>query len=163
MPREIATYQPSLAGSTLYALLRKDGLWWDGTASTFTVADPAGSTAADYPVDVAVQVQAGASPAPATDALVAAGTLEPVVAAVDKTGYKLAADGLDAISVADPGGVANMTTLPRMMVALWRRAYGKVALSPTQLTTYADGGTTINTTQAVSDDGSGNQTQGAAS
>ena len=79
----------------------------------------------------------------------------------DKTGYSLAAGGLDAISIADPGAPANVTTLPRMVVVLWRRFFKKSTLTATQLDTYADDGTTVNSTQAVSDDGT-TQTQGAA-
>lgn len=80
----------------------------------------------------------------------------------DKTGYVLAAAGLDAISVVDPGAPANATTLPRMIVALWRRFFKKSTLTATQLATYADDGTTVNSTQPVSDDGT-TQMQGAAS
>lgn len=79
----------------------------------------------------------------------------------DKAGYALAATGLDAISVADPGGVANQTTLPKILVALYRRFFKKSTLTATQLQTFADDGATVNTTQAVSDDGT-IQTQGAA-
>lgn len=71
----------------------------------------------------------------------------------DKTGYSLAASGLDAISVSDPGGVSSMTTLPKMLVALWRRAFKKSTLTASQLKTYADDDATVNTTQATSDDG----------
>jgi len=68
------------------------------------------------------------------------------------TTARLAPTGLDAISVADPGGVANWTTLPRLVVALARRltGLGKVVKDDTAgtLTAYADDGTTPNATQA---------------
>lgn len=92
---------------------------------------------------------------------ISAGGAVTVAANNDKTGYVLAANGLDQISVADPGGAASQTTLPRLIVALWRRFFKKSTLTATQLETYADDGATVNTTQAVSDDGT-TQTQGAA-
>ncbi len=71
----------------------------------------------------------------------------------DKTGYKLAADGLDAISVADPGVIANHTTLSKMIVALWRYYYKKTAATANQLKTYANDNTTVNVTMALTNDG----------
>jgi hypothetical protein len=78
----------------------------------------------------------------------------------DKTGYALAPTGLDAIPATAPAGVA--TTFPQMVVALWRRFFAKTTLTASQLKTYANDGTTVLTTQSVSDDGT-TQTQGAAS
>jgi hypothetical protein len=73
--------------------------------------------------------------------------------------------GLDAVSVTAPTGVA--TTFPQMVVQVWRRFFAKtekVADTSTTGTikTYAANGTTVVTTQAYTDDGNGNQTQGAA-
>lgn len=68
-------------------------------------------------------------------------------------GVRLAADGLDAISTADPGPAANMNTLSKMIVALWRAFYRKSEVSATALTRFADDGTTPNTTQTYADDG----------
>jgi hypothetical protein len=79
---------------------------------------------------------------------------------LDKTGYALAATGLDAITVTAPTGVA--TTFPQMVVQTWRRFFRKVTKSTSQIITYADNGTTVVTTQAISDAG-GTETQGAAS
>ena len=79
----------------------------------------------------------------------------------DKTGYSLAATGLDAISVADPGGVGNQTTFPKILVALYRRFFNKTTVTTSQLKTYGNDGTTVNTTQTVADDGT-TQTVGAA-
>jgi hypothetical protein len=85
----------------------------------------------------------------------------------DKTGFALSSTGLDAISVADPGGVASHTSLAKMIVALWRRSYKKVAKVATSdaagnVIAYADDGTTANATQAYTTDDDGNQTVGAA-
>lgn len=84
-----------------------------------------------------------------------------VASVTSKTGFSLAATGLDLITATDPGGVA--TTFPQMVVALWRRFFKKTTKTPTQIKTYDDAGTTVRTTQTISDDGSGNQTQGVAS
>lgn len=88
------------------------------------------------------------------------GTSGVVVAAGSKSGYSLAASGLDSITATDPGGVAS--TFPQMVVQLWRRFFKKATLTSTQVKTYADDGSTVRTTQTVSDDGT-TQTQGAAS
>lgn len=78
----------------------------------------------------------------------------------DKTGYALAATGLDAIPITAPAGVAS--TFREIVVQGWRRMFKKATMTATQMVTYADDGTTPLTTQAVSDDGE-TQTQGAAS
>ena len=79
---------------------------------------------------------------------------------MDKTGYSLAATGLDLITVANPTTVAS--TFPEMLVQVWRALFKKATLTSSQLITYRDDGTTVVTTQAVSDNGT-TQTQGAAS
>lgn len=79
----------------------------------------------------------------------------------DKTGYSLAAAGLDQIPITDPGGIAGQTTFPKLLVALYRRFFRKTTLTVTQLKHYADDGSTVNTTQAMSDD-STTQTTGTA-
>jgi hypothetical protein len=78
----------------------------------------------------------------------------------DKTGYSLAATGMDAIAVTDPGAITNMTTLPKLIVALWRYFYKKTTATSTQLKTYNDDNATVNTTMALSNDGT-TQTKGA--
>jgi hypothetical protein len=78
----------------------------------------------------------------------------------DKTGFKLASDGLNAIDVTAPTTVA--ATFPAMVNQLWRRFFKKVTKTSTQIRTYADDGTTIVTTSTVADD-SVTQTQGTAS
>lgn len=76
-----------------------------------------------------------------------------------KTGFSLAATGLDAIEATAPATVA--ATFPEMIVQLWRRFFRKTTLTATTLTTFANDGATPITSQAVSDSG-GTQTQGAA-
>jgi hypothetical protein len=78
----------------------------------------------------------------------------------DKTGFKLAADGLDSIATTAPAGVAS--NFREMVVQTWRRLFKKATFTTTQLKTYADNGTDVLTTQTVSDSG-GTQTQGEAS
>lgn len=77
------------------------------------------------------------------------------------TAVKLAATGLDAISVADPGAAANLTTWPKLLVWLFRRFGKKTVLDSTggTIKTYADDGVTVDTTQTVTDTGTV-QTQG---
>lgn len=95
------------------------------------------------------------------DAILAdTGTAGVVVAAASKTGYALAATGLDAITATDPAGLA--TTFPQMVVQTWRRFFHKVTATSTQVKTYDDAGTGVLTTQTVSDDGT-TETQGKAS
>jgi hypothetical protein len=74
----------------------------------------------------------------------------------------LTATGLDAIAVTDPGAPALHTTIPKMLVALWRTVFKKVTETSTQLKLYADNGTDINATATLSDDGT-TKTKGAAS
>lgn len=78
----------------------------------------------------------------------------------DKAGYKLASDGLDSISTTAPAGVAS--TFREMVVQTWRRFFAKATKTDTQIKTYADNGTTVLTTQTISDSG-GTETQGKAS
>lgn len=80
--------------------------------------------------------------------------------AANKLDAKLTADGLDLIPTTDPGGVAN--TFPKMVVQTWRRFFKAASKTPTQVKTLADDGTTVRTTQAITSDGAGNETQGAA-
>ena len=80
----------------------------------------------------------------------------------DASGYViLKPTGLDQISVADPGGVASMTTLAKMLVAIWRYTYKKSTTTSSALKTIADNGSDVNTTAVLSDDGT-TLTKGAA-
>jgi hypothetical protein len=95
------------------------------------------------------------------------GQLNPIAGQVavgqnnDKNSYTLSSAGLDAIPIIDPGGVAGQTTFPRIVVALYRRFFDKATVTATQLRTYKDDGSTVNTTQVLADDGT-TQTQGKA-
>ena len=73
---------------------------------------------------------------------------------------KLSAAGLDSITTTEPTGVA--TTFRGMMVQLYRRFFKKVTQTATALKTYKDNGSTVVTTQTISDDDT-TQTQGVAS
>lgn len=72
----------------------------------------------------------------------------------------LAAAALDNITTTAPSGVAS--NFREMVVQTWRRFFKKATQTETQIITYADNGTTVVTTQTVSDDGT-TETQGAAS
>jgi hypothetical protein len=88
------------------------------------------------------------------------GNLTGSVASVTaKTGYSLAATGLDAITATAPAGVAD--TFPKMLVQLWWRFFKKATKTDTLIKTYAADGATVVTTQTVGDDGA-TETQGAA-
>jgi len=78
----------------------------------------------------------------------------------DKTGYKLASDGLDAVAPAELSGPA--TTWAQKLDQLWRRFFKQAKLNRTTKTikTYDDLGVEL-TSQAVDDDGV-TQTQGDA-
>ena len=63
------------------------------------------------------------------------------------------------VSIIAPTGPAG--NVREMLVQLWRRFFKKAIETDSQLKTFADDGTTVVTTQAMSDDGT-TQTQGAA-
>ena len=87
-------------------------------------------------------------------------TAEIGTAGAGLTAVALASDGLDAISTAAPTGVAS--NFREMLVQVWRRYFAKSTMTASELKTYADNGTDVLTTQALSDDGT-TQTLGAAS
>lgn len=70
---------------------------------------------------------------------------------LDKTGYTLASNGLDAINTAAPAG--NPVNFREMLVMVYRRFFKKAVLDGNQIRTFADDGTTVLTTQAVSSSG----------
>jgi hypothetical protein len=135
---------PQFASAGAYALTDPTGM------NTFTNADDFGSAVLDDEVCLAYTA------APVKGAHVNA-VCVPVGA--NKIGFKLASDGLDSISITAPTGVAS--NFREMSVQLWRRFFKKTTKTSTQIKTYADNGTTVITTQTISDTGS-NQTQGAA-
>ncbi len=109
----------------------------------------------------------GATFSGATDSLEAirdrgdtAWTTATSVAVSDKTGFKLASDGLDSIATTAPSGVA--ANFREMLVQVWRRFFKKTVKSATEIKTYADNGSTVLTTQTISESGD-DQTQGTAS
>jgi hypothetical protein len=61
----------------------------------------------------------------------------------------LSSDGLDSVSTTEPSGKAS--NFREQMVQLWRRFFGKTTLSDSQLLTYKADGTTVATTQSVSE------------
>lgn len=125
-----------------------------GSFATDSIVAAAVAASAVTKIQAGLSTYAGGAVASVT-APVTAGTV------TDKTGYSLAAAGLDAIPITDPGGVAGQTTFPKVLVALYRRFFRKTTLTATQLKTFGDDGTSVNTTQTVSDTGS-IQTQGPA-
>jgi hypothetical protein len=131
-------------------------VWQDTTAGDFAAA---GSPGKVLLTNLDAQVSTRSTYAGGAVASVAA----PVTVGTnnDKAGYGLAASGLDLIPITDPGGVAGQTTFPKVLVALYRRFFRKTTLTASQLQTFADNGTVVNTTQAVSDDGT-TQAVGAA-
>ena len=110
-----------------------------------------------------VRTALGMAAADLDDQLTAIGgtvdSLSSGVTVSDKTGFKLASDGLDAIATTAPSGPA--TTFREMVVQTWRRFFRKATKTSTAITTYADDGTTVITTQAIESVGS-NEEQGAA-
>lgn len=69
---------------------------------------------------------------------------------LDKAGYGLASDGLDQIPITTSGPATNWR---QMLVMVYRRFFRKSTLTSSQLKTYQDDGSTLLTTQSVSDDG----------
>jgi hypothetical protein len=79
----------------------------------------------------------------------------------DKTGFKLASDGLDSISTDAPSTSIASWTFRERLVMMFRRAFGKVTMTSDELKTYASDGTTVLSTQPLTDDNT-TQTQGEA-
>jgi hypothetical protein len=75
---------------------------------------------------------------------------------------RLTGDGLDAIPITDPGGPAQHSTLPRLIVAVYRWFYAKIDQLPDSIVTYANDDVTPNTTQTYSDNGQGTRHRGRA-
>ncbi len=101
--------------------------------------------------------------ATSTRSTYAGGAVASVTAPVTVAGTvnaTLVSTGLDAIAL--PTLTGPPATFPGYVVMLYRRFFKKAVKTSTQLKTYKDDGTTVVTTQTVSDTG-GTQTQGAAS
>lgn len=85
------------------------------------------------------------------------------VSVADKSGYGLAASGLDQIAASAPShGSLGSWTFPQRLMWLTRRFLNRATRTTTAITLYADDAQTVLTTQAITDDGGGNETQGAA-
>lgn len=80
----------------------------------------------------------------------------------DKTGFKLASDGLDVIPIVPVAGRAN--TLPKQISQIWGSRFNEAVhdRDAGTITYYANDGTTIILTQSATDTGTV-ETQGAAS
>lgn len=81
------------------------------------------------------------------------GAVGSVTTVTDKTGYKLASDGLDSVSTTAPSGVAS--NFREMLVQVWRRFFKRTVNNKSALTiaTYRDDGTTVATTQSYTTSG----------
>lgn len=108
-----------------------------------------------------------ATPANVTDARDAiltqgntAWTTATSVAVSDKTGFKLASDGLDSITLPDHTGPA--TGIVSGIKAILARFYNRVVRTPTQITTYRNDGTTVATTQSYTSADEDNDDVGVA-
>lgn len=130
-------------------------------STRFDIVDVPNSTAVTAIQDgLATAAQATAIETDTQDLQTQIGAAGAGLTGIPKTGYKLASDGLDVIDATIPSAVA--TTFPGFIKQLWSRFFYKSTLSSTELITYASDGTTVVTTQTVSDNGT-LQTQGKAS
>jgi len=77
----------------------------------------------------------------------------------DKTGFKLASDGLDSITATEPTG--KPTTFPGWVMWLVQR-FRRAAKSTTEITVKTEAGADV-TTQTITDDGAGTETLGPPS
>jgi hypothetical protein len=89
-----------------------------------------------------------------------ASTDEVTPTAASKTGYKLASDGLDAITMPEHTGPAS--SLLGKIAALYARFFNRVVRTPTTIATYRDDGTTVATTQTYTSADPDNDDVGAA-
>ena len=168
----------SITGNGIYAYSSGTGhafsAYADGTGDAFKLASDGGNIAAELKTiaDTALSDYGANTTVPDAAGVVATalGVLEThgdstwatatSVAVSDKTGFSLAATGLDAVATTAPAGVAS--NFREMLVQTWRHWFKKSTLTATELKTYADNGTDVLTTQTVSDDDT-TQTRGAAS
>ncbi len=131
-------------------------------ASDISTLIAAVQTKLGTPAGASISADIAAAKADTAAILVDTGTDGVVVASASKSGYALSATGLDALSIAGPSGPA--TTFRQMVVQLWKRFFGKVEYDKENGTikTYEDD-TVITTQTATTEEGTGNQSQGAAS
>ena len=140
-----------------YVLLSEDGLTIRTAAGTSL---PQIGTTGYFTVVDANMVTGDVSLIKSGTTFVGFGVHNPDVEVVTKTGFKLASDGLDSISTSEPSGKAG--NFREMIVQIWRRLFGKTTLTSTELKTYKADGSTVATTQIVSET-STTQTQGESS
>jgi len=77
----------------------------------------------------------------------------------DKTGFKLASDGLDSISTTEPDGLPD--NFRERLLWLYRRLFKKTVRTATKINHYDDAGTSILLEQDISDS-AGTETMGEA-
>jgi hypothetical protein len=129
-----------------------------GTAHTGSACiPPANTVLSGVNVDATTGTLAFLAPQDVADAMKLAPTSgRPAAGSVmdslaNKTGYKLAPDGLDAVDTTAPSGPA--ANFRQMLVQLWRRFFKKAILDHAAgtLVTYADDGASVLTTQVASE------------
>ena len=114
------------------------------TAGTVDGTSVAGTTLAEFSIE-------NRQPVAALSAIASA--------VADKTGYKLASDGLDSITASEPTG--KPTTFSGWVMWLVQR-FRRATKSTTEITVQTEAGADV-TTQTITDDGAGNETLGPPS
>jgi hypothetical protein len=140
----------------------RNGTNVDGTTGTLVSTDPGQAcvlSGVSYEINSASKTGTLAflTPQDVADAMKLAPTSgQPAAGSVmdrlaDRTGYKLAPDGLDAVDMTTPTGPA--ANFRQMLVQLWRRFFKKAILDhgAGTLVTYADDGVSVLTTQVASE------------
>lgn len=122
-----------------------------GTAASAAVSAAASAASAD---GKATAIQAKTDTIPASPAAVGS-----AMVVSDKTGFSLAATGLDAITATEPTG--KPTTFPGWIMWLVQR-FRRVDKTATTIVVKTEAGAIV-TTQTTTDDGAGSQTLGAPS
>jgi hypothetical protein len=151
---------PAAAAGTFYdQLLTNGSATYDRTTDSLQAirdrGDAAWVTATGFATPTNITSASGIQLAASQHVIVDSGT----VTVSDKTGFKLASDGLDTIAITAPVGAAS--NFREMIVQVWRRFFRKATRTDSAIITYADNGTTPVTTQVISNDGT-TETQGTA-
>ena len=156
-PVTLASSQPNYAPATAAAL-----------ASLVTTVGAAGAGLTGLPPVTLAASQPGYTPATAAALASLAstvGTAGDGLTAIPRDGYRLAADGLDAIATTEPtvasDGEMSTWTFPQLLRWLVAR-FGRASKTPTALTVSTLAGSP-STVQALTDDGAGNESTGAPS
>lgn len=143
----------SIAASVASALqtAHGEGAWTTANVSALATASQLGSSSAQLLSGINdLKATGSALLATAGAILDDTGTSGVVVANAAKTGYSLAATGLDSISVSDPGAPSNWTTLPKIINGVLRFFWKKTEKNATtgEIKAYADNGSTVNATMS---------------